>query len=236
MRRSGKAVTIVRTRQNGRFAALPNAIWENDGLSVEAMGTLGYLLSRPPTWRVSTRQVGKKLRVGKDRLHRIFLELIAAGYADREQPRLPNGSFGRFEYVIRDEPEARVASLPQPENPAPAEPAPVKPDAHINKTDSSNTDLTNLSLTPFRNSAPPTPLKQQGLAGEGRSKSEHQSVVQARVASRLGEGDVQKGWLMLGALSNAKRDELTAQERSGHLTDAALGEVVLNLKLSVPTT
>jgi hypothetical protein len=41
---------------------------------------------------------------------------------------------------------------------------------------------------------------------------------------------------MLGALSDAKRDEITAQERSGHLSDAALDKVRLNLKLSVPTT
>jgi predicted transcriptional regulator len=90
-------VTIVRRRQSGRYAALPNALFEDDGLTVEAKGTLGYLLSRPPNWHVSLRQVGKKLNIGKDRLQRIFGELIQAGYASREQPRRRGGAFGRFE-------------------------------------------------------------------------------------------------------------------------------------------
>jgi len=140
-------VTIVRRRHNGRYASLPNAIFEDDLLSVEAKGTLGYLLSRPPNWHVSLRQVGKKLSIGKDRLHRIFGELIQAGYASREQPRRRSGAFGRFEYVIRDEPETPVASLPQPEKPLPAQPAPAQPvpankAAYINKTESTKTDLT----------------------------------------------------------------------------------------------
>ena len=142
-------MTIVRRRHNGRYASLPNAIFEDDRLTVEAKGTLGYLLSRPPNWHVSLRQIGKKLNIGKDRLHRIFGELIEAGYASREQPRRRSGAFGRFEYVIRDEPEATVASLPQPEKPLPAEPAPAEPlpankAAYINKTDSNKTDLLKL--------------------------------------------------------------------------------------------
>ncbi len=84
------------------------------------------------------------------------------------------------------------------------------------------------------------PRARKGLGNEGRPKSEHQSVVTARVANRLGRGDAQSGWLMLGALSDAMRDQLTAQERSGRLDDTALDEVRSKLReqasLPLPAT
>jgi hypothetical protein len=81
-------------------------------------------------------------------------------------------------------------------------------------------------------SKPPSPIGGRKKLGdeEGRSRSEHPSIVQARVASRLGQGDKAKGWLLFGALSDSKRDELTAQERNGRLSDVALAQVRLNLR------
>ena len=76
-------MTIVRRHHNSRFAALPNAIWEDHRISVEAKGVLGYLLSRPHDWHVRTEQVRRALDIGKDKLHRIFRELIYARYVTR---------------------------------------------------------------------------------------------------------------------------------------------------------
>jgi hypothetical protein len=118
-------MTVVRRRHNGRFASLPNAIWEDPRLTVEAKGVLGYLLSRPHNWNVRPQQVGQVLDIGKDKLQRIFRELIAAGYVTREQNRdVSTGSFGNVEYVVRDE---CVTFLPQPENPEPANPQTAEP-------------------------------------------------------------------------------------------------------------
>jgi hypothetical protein len=131
-------VTVVRRRHNSRYASLPNAIWEDPRISVEAKGVLGYLLSRPHDWYVRTEQVGNSLNIGKDKLGRIFRELVEAGYVTREQTRdAVTRSFSGMEYVVRDEP---VASLPQPGNPAPAEPDPANPALYkrmsLQKTDS----------------------------------------------------------------------------------------------------
>jgi hypothetical protein len=117
-------MTIVRRQHNSRFASLPNAIWEDPCVSVEAKGVLGYLLSRPHNWNVRPHQVGQVLNIGKDKLQRIFQELISAGYVTREQNRDEAGSFGNMEYVVRDE---TVASLPQPENPQTAKPHAADP-------------------------------------------------------------------------------------------------------------
>jgi hypothetical protein len=117
-------MTIIRRQHNSRFASLPNAIWEDPSVSVEAKGVLGYLLSRPHNWNVRPYQVGQVLNIGKDKLQRIFQELISAGYVTREQNRDEAGSFGSMEYIVRDE---TVASLPQPENPQTAKPHAVDP-------------------------------------------------------------------------------------------------------------
>jgi hypothetical protein len=226
---------IVRRRHNGKFAALPNAIWTDERLSIEAKGVLGYLLSRPHNWNVRLLQIGRVLDVGKDRLQRIFRQLIEVGYVTREQRRTEGGVFGGVEYIVRDEPEDSVASLPQPENPEPVKPEPVKPapenTAAYKDREELNTDFTKpLSPTPYPN-APPSPrLAKKGLGDERAGlRSEHPSTIQARVAVRLGEGNAAKGWIRFGALSDSKRDQLTAQERNGRLSDAVLAEALLNL-------
>jgi hypothetical protein len=226
---------IVRRRHNGRFAALPNAIWTDERLSIEAKGVLGYLLSRPHNWNVRLPQIGRVLNVGKDRLQRIFRQLIEAGYVTREQRRTEGGVFGSAEYIVRDEPEDSVASLPQPDLPEPVKPEPVEPapenTAAYKDREELNTDFTKpLSPTPCPN-APPSPrLAKKGLGDErAGSRSEHASIVQARVASRLGRGNVAEGWTRFGALSDTKRDELTAQERNGRLSDTVVAEVLLSL-------
>jgi Helix-turn-helix domain len=80
-------------------------------------------------------------------------------------------------------------------------------------------------------SKPPSPIGARKKLGDERAgaRSEHASVVQARVASRLGKGNVAEGWTRFGALSDTKRDELTAQERNGRLSDAVVAEVLLSL-------
>jgi hypothetical protein len=227
---------IVRRRHNGRFAALPNAIWTDERLSIEAKGVLGYLLSRPHNWNVRLPQIGRVLNVGKDRLQRIFRQLIEAGYVTREQLRTDGGVFGSAEYIVRDEPEDSVAFLPRPEKPEPVKPEPVKPapenTAAYKDREELNTDFTKpLSPTPCPSAPPSSRPAKKGLGDErAGARSEHPSIVQARVASRLGQGDMAEGWLLFGALSDSKRDELTAQERNGRLSDAAVAQVLLNLR------
>lgn len=244
-------MTIVRRRHNARFAALPNAIWEDDSLSIEAKGVLGYLLSRPPNWHVRLQQVGKKLGLGKDRLQRIFRELITAGYVTREQPRVASGAFDRFEYIVRDEAEDEdVAFLPQPDlpapgepvaaEPAPAEPAPGNQAAYINKTESTKTDFNKTELTKTNISKPLTPkpyhppatspaARAAGLGNEGRPRSERPEVVQSRLAARLGGGDIATGWELLGMLSPSHLDQVTAQERNGSLCNSEVARMIRSL-------
>lgn len=109
---------IIRRKHKSRFTIVPNAIFEDRRLSVEAKGALGYLLSRPHDWTVRHTQLQETLGVGRKWLDRIMQELIAAGYVkrDREQGRDEHNRFTTYNYVVADEPDAadqpRAAHVP----------------------------------------------------------------------------------------------------------------------------
>ena len=138
-------MTIVRREHRAQFTIVPNAIFLDDRLSIEAKGVLGYLLSRPHSWQVRLDHVGRTLRIGRKKLQRIFRELIGAGYVTREQPRTADAHrFREIDYVVRDVPLAPI--YPVDTSPGPrggkgpasrgAERAP-----HIKNTRRSQTDL-----------------------------------------------------------------------------------------------
>jgi len=96
-------VTVVRREHRAHFTIVPNAVFVDARLSVEAKGVLGYLLSRPHKWRVRLENVARTLAVGRKKLQRIFRELIGAGYVTRERQRFVSGHrFGDLDYVVRD--------------------------------------------------------------------------------------------------------------------------------------
>ncbi|RVK96098.1 helix-turn-helix domain-containing protein [Sinorhizobium meliloti] len=150
--------TIRRGVRNARYAAIPNHVFEDDRLSMEARWLLSYLLSKPDNWTVVIGDIIKRGNCGRDKARKMIAELVEVGYAEREQQR-EDGKFGSSVLVIFDEPRslapagngretASVAILPQTDLPATASPSPVSPSpvksAHSNNSDSANTDYQNL--------------------------------------------------------------------------------------------
>jgi hypothetical protein len=126
-------MSIVRRHHNSNFTVVPNAIFEDARLSVEAKGTLGYLLSRPHDWTIRLTHIGDALRIGRDKTERIFQELQDAGYVVRGKQKRVNGVWGPMEFVVFDDParsgEQTVAFLPHPEKPHAGEPSTAEPHA-----------------------------------------------------------------------------------------------------------
>lgn len=147
--------TIRRGARNARYTAVPNHVFEDDRLSMEARWLLGYLLSKPDNWTVVIGDIIKKGGCGRDKARKMIAELVDCGYAEREQSR-EDGKFGASNMVIFDEPRTAaeheaagesgesVAFLPQTEMPSPAKPSPVLPSpaksAHSNNSSLANTD------------------------------------------------------------------------------------------------
>jgi len=163
-------MTILRRHHNSNFTIVPNAIFEDKRISVEAKGTLGYLLSRPPDWAVHLAQIGRTLRMGRDKTERVFQELKGAGYVVRGRQKRMGGRWGPAEFLVLDDPRsasaldaepAAIAALapqlagaaPCPEKPLTVESSAVQPHADFqgtykgfrtNKTDSNKIGDDNL--------------------------------------------------------------------------------------------
>ena len=58
--------TIRRGVRNSRYAAIPNHVFEDARLSMEARWLLGYLLSKPDNWTLVLRDINKKGGCGRD--------------------------------------------------------------------------------------------------------------------------------------------------------------------------
>jgi hypothetical protein len=58
--------------------------------------------------------------------------------------------------------------------------------------------------------------------------------IQSDVVTRLGQGDVGKGWLLFGELSESQQEALTAQQRRGALDEQTLARVRFEIKHSHP--
>lgn len=148
---SGEA-SIRRGVRNARYSAIPNHVFEDTRLSMDARWLLGYLLSKPDHWKVVIGDIVNKGNCGRDKARKMISELVDAGYAEREQTR-EDGRFSAASFVIYDEPRTAaegaetesVAFLPQTEMPSPVKPSPVSPSpvksAHSNNSNLENTDF-----------------------------------------------------------------------------------------------
>lgn len=128
--------TIRRGVRNARYAAIPNHVFEDMRLSMEARWLLGYLLSKPDNWTVVQKDIANKGGCGRDKARKMIAELVDAGYAEKEQAR-DSGRFGGMSLVIYDEPlnstpvlrpdAGSVAFLPQTEIPSTVNPSTETP-------------------------------------------------------------------------------------------------------------
>lgn len=92
---------IIRTAKDREhpYQTMNTSVFQNNSLSLEARGLLGYLLSKPDDWEVRFADLIANAagpNCGEDRLRRILKELEAAGYIIRTRRNIAHG---RFEWV-----------------------------------------------------------------------------------------------------------------------------------------
>jgi hypothetical protein len=131
---------IIRHKHKGRFTIIPNAIFNDDRLSLGAKGLLGYLLSLPGNWQVRHDQLQFKLGIGRKQLAKLFIELEEAGYLarDDEQGRDEHNRFMPYNYIVRDLPEPANSGVP-----AALRSGPQRDEDTGNKKEEIKTDSTN---------------------------------------------------------------------------------------------
>jgi hypothetical protein len=216
--------TIRRGARNTRYTTVPNHVFEDMRLSMEARWLLGYLLSKPDNWTVRMGDIRKKGSCGRDKARAMVSELVDAGYIEREDAR-KGGKFNGLSLVIYDEPQGErspepesVASLPQTYLPATVEPAPVNPP--LVKTE----DLAIPDSQPERAGA----RAREGTDREDRKRAEARGWrLLARWPGFAGmpKNRAMKAWMALDA---------AAQDRAERRFDAWLAQLKAQRKDHVP--
>lgn len=92
------------------FMTLPNSLFTDTSISLEAAGLMGFLMQLPETytndkgetvpWVVYNCYIQRQRKIGEKLLNRIINELIDAGYMKRERARAQKGRFGSYDYLF----------------------------------------------------------------------------------------------------------------------------------------
>lgn len=110
---------IIRRRRTRNFTIVENEVFNDERLSLEAMGLLAWLRSRPDDWSVQVEQMRARFKVGRNKMHELVRELVEAGWVTRERKRDEiTKAFVGMEYVVLDE-AAPVNSEACEEKPCP---------------------------------------------------------------------------------------------------------------------
>lgn len=110
---AGPNIKIHRAAKRRSYTVIDNQILVGGALSLEAIGLLSHLLSRPDNWTISLGQLSSHHRIGRDKTQRIMSELRAAGYARLETIRdAQSGHLSGRVWIINEQPEG-VDRLPE---------------------------------------------------------------------------------------------------------------------------
>jgi len=126
------AVILKRRINGGGYTVLQNAVLNDERLSLEAMGLLAWLRSKPHDWTLQFEHLRNRFRIGRDKAYKLVTELIEAGWIVKEWRR--DGKFiAGIEYVVLDEPRVPEEQLglqfpekPETQEAQPSE-APLEP-------------------------------------------------------------------------------------------------------------
>jgi hypothetical protein len=228
-------MTIVRREHRAQFTIVPNAIFLDDRLSIEAKGVLGYLLSRPHSWQVRLEHVGRTLRIGRKKLQRIFRELIGAGYVTREQPRTADAHrFREIDYVVRDVPLAPLQPADTSPGPrggkGPAEPRGRKGPAYKEDPQVPNGPAYKELDNKNGASVPIGPSAVERVVGSpGEQRSHHRALDPAHFDADIVAlfDDQSEGWELLCVLPDDVLVQLRERQRRRELDASALVELRL---------
>jgi hypothetical protein len=159
---SSQDATIRRGERNARYSSIPNRVFEDARLSMEARWLLAYLLSKPDNWIARIKDIRNMGNCGRDKAAAMVNELVATGYAEKEQRR-DGGKFGNSVLVIYDEPrnaetpenqavDGGVASLPHTDLPSTVEPSTDSPST-ANPAPSKDLEIANTEYSKERENA-----------------------------------------------------------------------------------
>ena len=94
-------MAIVKSKNKKSFSSYDNAIWNEKEITNESKLVLLYLLSKPPNWKPNRQEIRSKFNLGKQKVDKIFNNLIQVGYIEMIKI---NGEKGyEYDYVVYED-------------------------------------------------------------------------------------------------------------------------------------
>lgn len=101
---------IVRVQKDARYFVASNVPFNDERLSWEARGVMGYLLSKPNDWETRMSDLVNHGPAGMKMIRRILAELRRAGYMSRKRVQVAHGEF-RWITTLYESPELNKSSM-----------------------------------------------------------------------------------------------------------------------------
>ena len=122
--------TIYRLKKTDNYVMINRHVLEDPQLSYEARGLLACMLAKPSDWVFYISYFIKNSPAGRDKVRRIFNELIKFGHIKKSELRSGKGHFSSPQYTVYESPvlsDSGVKIVPKPENPSTDNPLAEKP-------------------------------------------------------------------------------------------------------------
>lgn len=116
-------MSIIR-RKKEQYTVICNDILNNEKLTIEALGMLVFMLSKPNDWEFSQEWLGNRFGKGRDAMRSIMRNLTECGYVRREITRNEKGQV-RTITIVSESPD--LLSYQENSQPPVAKPAVVYP-------------------------------------------------------------------------------------------------------------
>ena len=135
-------MSIIRTKREHNYTVISNKVYDKNQLSWQAMGLLGYLLTKPDNWKVMVAELvnvtkNTKKPTGSNGIYNIINELKEKGFIS-----VRKNSDGSTDYTVYDEPIQQSShENPNQANPNQAETTLVNTDIQQVLKDSKDGDV-----------------------------------------------------------------------------------------------
>ena len=135
-------MAIIRTKREHNYTIVSNKVYDKNQLSWQAMGLLGYLLTKPDNWKVMVAELvnvtkNTKKPTGSNGIYNIINELKEKGFIS-----VRKNSDGSTDYTVYDEPIQQSShENPNQANPNQAETTLVNTDIQQVLKDSKDGDV-----------------------------------------------------------------------------------------------
>ena len=123
-------MSIIR-RKSKTFTVIGNDIVNDKNLTLEALGLLVFMLSKPDNWEFNQEHLGSVFNKGRDAMRSIMKTLMSAGYVQREIQRNEKGHV-RTITIVTENPviesellDNRLTDKPTSVDPTIGEPTPL---------------------------------------------------------------------------------------------------------------